>query len=243
MQNVTEIQLGNIWVKTFGNPQICKSILVYFHGYPGPHIKNPNKPLAEDLFEVLNEKGFALISPHYQGLGNSIGKFGFAQTFEDAKIVLEYSSRFNLPTSILGYSWGGLVASSIFNEIPASIRHKLLLMAPVSNTFPATVLKNVVKSWRFEYEDTLQNYDSDEAAIEELLQSFAENSPQIKLQKINKNRIEIFHGKLDEVVPFKWSEDLCKTLDISSSQFHCFNNQGHDFIDRPMLLRAISDAL
>jgi len=106
--------------------QKAKGLFVCLHGFPAWSTKN------YDIAEQLCLLGYAVLIPHYPGLGLSGGSFSFTRSRETLEKFLGYAKRrYGLPLSLMGHSWGGYLAISFSRQV----ERFLLLLAPLS-VFP-----------------------------------------------------------------------------------------------------------
>jgi pimeloyl-ACP methyl ester carboxylesterase len=84
-----------------------------FHGFPSQ--KNRNKDLAYFLFESTKANVFV---HHYEGIGESLGKFYFEKSLITALRYVEHiKKKFNLKRiHFLGHSWGGFVSLNLLSH-------------------------------------------------------------------------------------------------------------------------------
>lgn len=83
-----------------------------FHGFPSQ--KNRNKDLAYFLSQNIKASVFV---HHYEGIGESLGKFYFENSLITAKKYVEHIKKeFNLNRiHFLGHSWGGFVSLNLLS--------------------------------------------------------------------------------------------------------------------------------
>lgn len=83
-----------------------------FHGFPSQ--KNRNKDLAHFLFESTKASIFV---HHYEGIGESLGKFYFEKSLVAAKNYVDHIKKeFKLKRiHFLGHSWGGFISLNLLS--------------------------------------------------------------------------------------------------------------------------------
>lgn len=100
--------------------------LFIFHGFPSQ--KNRNKDLAHFLSQTTKASVFV---HHYEGIGESLGKFYFEKSLTTAMTYVEHiRKKFSLKRiHFLGHSWGGFVS---LNLLPIFITElgSLVLFSP-----------------------------------------------------------------------------------------------------------------
>jgi len=133
-----------LYTKTFGNPK-DKPVL-FLHGGPGYNSVNFEQSTALKL----SENGFYVIVYDRRGEGRSIdtnAKFTFQQTFDDINSILSKQKISKI--TLLGHSFGGVVATLFAEKYPKKINSIILIGAPVAiqETF-----KTIIKSSKLLYE-------------------------------------------------------------------------------------------
>lgn len=97
-----------------------------FHGFPSQ--KNRNKDLAAFLSD--NTKASIFVH-HYEGVGESLGKFSFTRSIETAfHYVEKIRNEFHLQRlHFLGHSWGGFVSLNLLSHFSRDLA-SLVLYSP-----------------------------------------------------------------------------------------------------------------
>jgi proline iminopeptidase len=134
-----------LYIKTFGNPK--DKPLLFLHGGPGYNAVNFEQSTAEKL----SKNGFYVIVYDRRGEGRSAdtkAKFTFQQTFEDINSILLENKIAKI--TLLGHSFGGVVATLFAEKYPEKINQIVLIGAPVAlqETF-----KTIIKSSKTLYEN------------------------------------------------------------------------------------------
>lgn len=113
--------------KAFGNPK--DKPIIYLHGGPGYNAVGFEATTAREL----SEEGFYVIVYDRQGEGRSLNKnvkFTFNETFDDLNLIYD---KFNLKSAtLIGHSFGGVIATLFAEKYPNKITSILLLAAPLS---------------------------------------------------------------------------------------------------------------
>lgn len=117
----------SIYTKTFGN--INDKPIIFLHGGPGYNCAGFEATTAQQLAD----KGFFVIVYDRRGEGRSIdpnAKFTFKETFDDINDIYQ---KYNLtkPT-LIGHSFGGVVATLFAETYPKKVQSIILVGAPVS---------------------------------------------------------------------------------------------------------------
>ncbi|MBI2281851.1 MAG: alpha/beta hydrolase, partial [Bacteroidetes bacterium] len=117
----------SLYTKSFGDKN--NEALIFLHGGPGYNCANFEATTAQKLAD----EGFYVIVYDRRGEGRSIdnkAKFTFQQTFEDLNSVYK---KYDLKTAtLIGHSFGGVVATLYAEKYPNRINSMLLVGAPVS---------------------------------------------------------------------------------------------------------------
>lgn len=127
-----------LYTKTFGNPK--HKALLFLHGGPGYNAVNFEHSTAEKL----SQNGFFVIVYDRRGEGRSAdktAKFTFEQSFEDINSILKENNLAKV--TLLGHSFGGVLATLFAAKYPEKVNQIILIGAPVAlqETF-STILKS-----------------------------------------------------------------------------------------------------
>lgn len=138
------VNAKTLYTKTFGNPK--DKPLLFLHGGPGYNSVNFEQSTADKL----SKNGFYVIVYDRRGEGRSVdnnAKFTFQQTFEDINSILK--EKYIKKVTLLGHSFGGVIATLFAEKYPEKISQIILIGAPVSlqETF-----KTIIKSSKEMYE-------------------------------------------------------------------------------------------
>ncbi|RZJ72169.1 alpha/beta hydrolase [Flavobacterium sp.] len=116
-----------LYVRTFGNPE--DKAVIFLHGGPGYNSASFEVTTAKPL----SDKGFFVIVYDRRGEGRSTdanAKFDFAQTDED---LIGLFSRFQLKkATLIGHSFGGMVAIKFAEKFPEKVNSLVLVGAPLN---------------------------------------------------------------------------------------------------------------
>jgi len=127
-----------IYSKAFGNPN--DKSLIYLHGGPGYNSVGFESTTAQKL----SENGFYVITYDRRGEGRSTdknAKFTFNETFDDINLIYD---KFNLTSAtLIGHSFGGVIATLYAEKHPEKTKSIILVSAPLSmqETF-STIVKS-----------------------------------------------------------------------------------------------------
>lgn len=116
----------SLYVRTFGDPK--DKPVIYLHGGPGYNCVNFEATTAQRLAD----KGFFVIVYDRRGEGRSIDPgagFTFGETFNDINSI--YSQFGIKKATLIGHSFGGIVATQYAEKYPDKINTILLVGAPV----------------------------------------------------------------------------------------------------------------
>lgn len=154
LQTVFSINAQEIYVKAFGNPE--DKAIIYLHGGPGYNSSSFEITTAEKL----SNSGFYVIVYDRRGEGRSTDKealFNFDQTFEDLNnIYKKYGLK---KASLIGHSFGGVIATLYSEKNPQKIESLLLVGAPLSfqETFK-TILSSSKEIYTVNHDSINLNY-------------------------------------------------------------------------------------
>ncbi len=139
------VKAQSIYTKTFGNSK--DKPIIFLHGGPGYNCANFEATTAQQLAD----NGFFVIVYDRRGEGRSNdanAKFTFKETFDDLNTIYK---KFNLSkATLIGHSFGGIVATLFAETNPAKVQSIILVGAPVSlqKTFKNIIerSKNIYKT-------------------------------------------------------------------------------------------------
>ncbi len=153
----------SIYTKTFGNSN--DTPIIFLHGGPGYNCVNFEVTTAEQLAE----KGLFVIVYDRRGEGRSKdahAAFTFQETFDDINSIYQ---NYNLAkATLIGHSFGGVVATLFAEANPQSVQSIILVGAPVSlqETFKNILAKSKIiykeknESVNLNYISMLENMDT-----------------------------------------------------------------------------------
>ena len=138
-----------IYSEAFGNPN--DKPLIYLHGGPGYNSVGFEATTAQKL----SENGFYVITYDRRGEGRSPdknAKFTFNETFDDVNLIYD---KFNLTSAtLIGHSFGGIIATLYAERHPEKTKSIILVSAPLSMQ---ETLSTILKSSKSIY---IRNKDS-----------------------------------------------------------------------------------
>lgn len=121
------VQAQTLYLKTFGNS--AYKPVIFLHGGPGGTILDFELTTAQ----ALADKGYFVIAYDRRGEGRSIddsARFTYAQTLAD---INELYERYTLTSAtLIGHSFGGIVATLFANQYPDKVESVVLVGTPVS---------------------------------------------------------------------------------------------------------------
>jgi proline iminopeptidase len=154
-----------IYSKAFGNPN--DKPLIYLHGGPGYNSVGFEATTAQKL----SENGFYVISYDRRGEGRSTdknAKFTFNETFDDINSIYD---KFNLTSAtLIGHSFGGVIATLYAEKHPNNTKSIILVSAPLSMQ---ETLSTILKSSKSIY---ISNKDSVNLNYINMLEKMDKNS-------------------------------------------------------------------
>ena len=176
----------------------AKGLFVCLHGFPAWSTKN------YDIAEQLCLSGYAVLIPHYPGLGLSEGLFSFARARATIETFLGFAEReYGLPLSFMGHSWGGYLAISLCRRV----ERLLLLLAPLSVFPTGAALSALIDGIFADSPEDCGLYTK--ATMREAIGSLgAAFSLEGFVETAARKPCLIIHGKDDSVIPVQDSRAL-----------------------------------
>lgn len=115
-----------LYIKTFGDQNAVP--ILYLHGGPGYNSTSFEVTTAQ----TLADEGFFVIVYDRRGEGRS-DKLDAAFTFEETlKDIVSIYKKYNLEkTTLIGHSFGGIVATLFAEKHPIKVKELILLSAPI----------------------------------------------------------------------------------------------------------------
>ncbi|WP_341227620.1 alpha/beta hydrolase [uncultured Arcticibacterium sp.] len=155
----------SIYSKAFGNPN--DKPVIFLHGGPGYNAVGFESTTAQKL----SENGFYVITYDRRGEGRSTNKnakFTFDETFKDINLIYD---EFNLTSAtLIGHSFGGLIATLYAEKYPNKTESIVLVSAPLSMQ---ETLSTILKSSKSIY---TKNNDSVNLKYIAMLENMDKNS-------------------------------------------------------------------
>lgn len=132
------VNAQTIYLKALGNPN--DKPLIYLHGGPGYNSVGFESTTAQKL----SENGFYVIIYDRRGEGRSPdknAKFTFNETFDDINLIYD---KLNLTSAtLIGHSFGGVIATLYAEKYPNKTKSIILVSAPLSmQETLSTILKS-----------------------------------------------------------------------------------------------------
>ncbi|HEX6431847.1 MAG TPA: alpha/beta fold hydrolase, partial [Niastella sp.] len=131
----------NLYIKTFGQPK--DNAIIFLHGGPGYNCAGFEATTAQQL----SAKGFFVIVYDRRGEGRSKdpnARYTFKETFDDLHHIYEqYGIK---KSTLIGHSYGGVVATLFAGSYPEKIQSIIFVGAPVSlqETFKTIIARSKV---------------------------------------------------------------------------------------------------
>lgn len=112
-------------------PEKFSRVFFLLHGLPANR-NTKNLDMAEYLSQKENACVYIL---HYRGLGESRGAFLFTQSIQEATAVARKIAAMHpdFPLSLIGHSWGGMIATNILHHAPQLLK-QVILISPFCST-------------------------------------------------------------------------------------------------------------
>jgi esterase/lipase len=199
---------GTIYNEKYSTGKKSEGAVLLLHGYPSPDSKN--EYIAEFMAEHLSQDAFVL---HYEGLGKSQGAFSFPKSVTDAIAYYEsLVSQGYKHITIVGHSWGGLIALNLIAMVDTSAIDRLILMSPF-NYFPTGV--ELEKLIDFIYSDSQVEFkQSKSEMIKQVGVITSSYQPRSKIDKIRlfAKPVHIFQAIHDLEVPPATTTEFVKAI-------------------------------
>ncbi len=230
---------GSIYNEKYTAFPKAENAILLLHGYPSPESKN--EYIAEYISKTLGSDVFLI---HYSGLGLSDGLFSFPKSITDSSDYFSWvSSQGYKEITIIGHSWGGLIALNILADLKPTNVSKVILMSPY-NYFPSGQDLNGLVD--FIFADSRSEFKQPKEVMwDQVNQVLKESQPRNKIKDIqnHKSKLYIFQAKNDVEVQPKVTEEFVKLLDKSNLQYQIIDTD-HSFNDnREFFLGQLKKAL
>ncbi len=203
-------------------PENANKIVIMYHGFTGN--KTEHNGHFRNLSRLLYNKGVASIRMDYHGNGESDGEFSdftFLDALDDAKKVLEYAHNIEgiQKVAILGFSFGGALASLIANDDNCD---QLLLISAAANM--PILTQDKYNTWR-----KLDNGNYYASGFE-LSQHFGDGliGRNMYENTINFSKnVLIIQARQDLAVPYMYGVKYA--VNYKNSRLHLVPNAGHGY--------------
>lgn len=198
------IKIG-LWILKAKDPQ---KYLIMLHG------NGSNRAGFVEAFGLNRyvERGFTLLIPDYRGFADSEGEFWVDTVNFDIEAVHNYCiETFKQQPDILGFSLGGSIALEYYKY--SNFTNKMIIMSTFSSTLDILKEQNLwnIASFCLPF------------AEQQILNEFNyKTSENIKV--VDKNKVLIIHGKVDELILPKHS---MKLAEISGCELVLFPKDDH----------------
>ena len=201
----------SIYIKTFGNPK--DKPLLFLHGGPGYNAAGFEATTAQKL----SENGFYVIAYDRRGEGRSAdknAKFTFQETFNDLNLIY---NTYNLTSAtLIGHSFGGVVATLYAEKYPMKIKSIVLVSTPLSmQQTLSTILKssksiytNKQDSVNLNYINMLENMDKSAIQYSSYLFSHAMQNGFYYPKEPTKEALHIYKNFKTDTLLQKYSSQM-----------------------------------
>lgn len=213
---------------------------LFLHGFPAA-TGEKNQDLA---LEATKKTGVSSYVLHYRGLGKSHGKFSFTESVVDAINVAQtiITDHKVSKLTLVGHSWGGLVAMNVFKSISVPHRHNIILLAPFVH-FPED---DSIRNWLNQIEKSGSVHFKIQTpgwAAKDFYDTKILYDPLSEIHKIKEaNKILIFMSNQDDEVPNSSTYELLKLLEPVATLKVLDTN--HSFsANREWVINAILESL
>lgn len=203
-------------------PENAKRIVCMFHGFTGN--KTEHNGHFRTLARLLAKKGVASIRMDYHGNGESDGEFydfSYNDTLDDAKRIIEYAKNVEgiEEVCILGFSYGGAIASMVANDDNCE---KLVLISAAAN-MPQLAM-NKLNTWR-----KLENGNLYSLGFE-MSPKFVEEIKDADMYENTKNfnkKVLVIQARNDQAVPYIYG--VRYAVSYKNSTLHLVKEAGHGY--------------
>lgn len=195
----------------FKKPETDEPVILYFHGNAG-HLGD-----RSEKYQRFADAGFGLLALSYRGYGTSQGKPSEKGLYHDARAAINYLASQNIPSKqiiLYGESLGSGVAVQMATEY--DIR-AIVLEAPY------TSVANRAQE--------LYPYVPAKWLLKDKFNSIK------KIKQVNAPLL-IFHGKMDNVIPFRHGMTLFDAANTPKEKI-TFDHTGHTDFDSHTLIKHI----
>ncbi len=210
------------------NSQRSQTAILMLHGFPAEkHNGTPFEKNSDIADFLANHFEIDVILPHYNGLDHNLhNEFNFVHSIEDTLNLLEELKGSYKSISIIGHSWGGLVAWNCFKSVPEFISKAVLLS-------PFLSIPNQEELRIFVQELILETPAKSRANLLDLyLDEFeivkTKFSPLVCFQPtgISQNQVHILQALQDTVVPPSVADHFMATQVISIGRIDIDTDHG-----------------
>lgn len=203
-------------------PENAKIIVVMFHGFTGN--KTEHNGHFRNLSRMLASKNIASLRMDYHGNGESGGEFydfNFDDAIDDALRMIDFAKKIDgiEKVQILGFSFGGAVASLVANDENCD---KLLLWSPAGN------MPDITKR-RYENNLILENGNCYFSGFE-MSKNFVDSIINKNMYKNTSNftkKVLVIHGRKDTSVPYLYG--VRYAVSYYDSRLHIIDKSEHGY--------------
>ncbi len=203
-------------------PNNAKKIVVMLHGFTGN--KTEHNGHFRNLARLLAKKDVASIRLDYHGNGESDGEFSdftFESAVDDAKRIIEYAHRIEgiEEVYVLGFSFGGAVASLVANDNNCE---KLVLISAAANMPKLALDKR--NTWR-----KLENgnyYSLGFQLSDKFIDQLQGKNMYSNTCNFTKN-VLVIQAKNDLAVPYLYGVKYA--VSYKNARLHIVNDSGHGY--------------
>ena len=203
-------------------PEGAKRIVCMFHGFTGN--KTEHNGHYRNIARQLAKKGVASLRMDYHGNGESDGEFydfSYIDTLDDAKRIIDFAKNIEgiEEVCILGFSYGGAVASVVANDENCE---KLVLISAAANMPDLAVKK--LDTWR-----KLENGNLYSLGFE-MSPKFVEEIRNENMYANTKNfskKVLVIQARNDQAVPYIYG--VRYAVSYKNSTLHIVKDAGHGY--------------
>lgn len=231
---------GTIYNEKYSASEKSERVILIFHGFPSS--QNKNEHIAEYLTQQLKADVFIF---HYEGLGQSQGLFSFENSIQDAisyyKMVKAQGYR---SVSLIGHSWGGLVALNLITTIESALLpNQLILLSPLNNIPVGDALMGLVDSL---YAGSKESFKQSKETMAQQISVVASHyNPRHKIEELKslKMPIHIIQASDDDKVHPQSTASFVDLIDSNHVQFEFLDTDHRFQTNQPHFLQRLAEVL
>lgn len=236
-----QFYLGDMFLRRHTAGKETDAALLYLPGLPAiaaPRTtdKNDAPPLATSLAPLLTSSGYDILAPRYPGLDESLGQFGLLQCIYAGLLALGFTLGHYKKVSVLGRSFGGLVAIGLCAKLAeTSSLNKLILLSPILMLPDDRNIDEIAETWSGPLKCSDKSLRADLQEIQRVW------NPIHGLARLQPERTTLICGSSDTIVPPASLISAAQNLKAKPEIIEI--EADHNFSDRKQLVSVIRGLL